>query len=156
LANVSPANTCIKILLSLSILLSFTITFFVNQFPGNSYEVTDQNNEGIFSSLSRNFDKTIADINDDDKSDSSTSTQDDKEPTDNQVNSDKSESKKDDKEPTDNQVNSDKSETLSENNQNKKNSANSNITKTDSSEDTSLVNTTESVQIEPVDLKANI
>ena len=136
MANVSPANTCIKILLSLTILFSFTITFFVNQFPGNSYEVTDQNNEGIFSSLSRNFDKTIADINDDHKSDSSATSQDDKKTSDNQVNSAKSDIK-------------------SKNNENKMNSANSNITKSDSSEDTLVVNSTELVQIEPVDLKTN-
>ena len=37
-----------------------------------SYEVTDQNNEGVFSSLSRNFDKTLEEINSDDKSESST------------------------------------------------------------------------------------
>ena len=37
-----------------------------------SYEVTDQNNEGVFSSLSRNFDKTLEEINNDDKSESST------------------------------------------------------------------------------------
>ncbi|MGD9673896.1 MAG: hypothetical protein AB7U98_10520 [Candidatus Nitrosocosmicus sp.] len=36
-----------------------------------SYEVTDQNNEGVFSSLSRNFDKTLEEINSDDKSQSS-------------------------------------------------------------------------------------
>lgn len=155
MANVSPANTCIKILLSLSILFSFTITFFVNQFPGNSYEVTDQNNEGIFSSLSRNFDKTIADINADDKSDSSATSQDDKKTSDNQVNSAKFDSKKDDKKTSDNQVNSAKSDIKSKNNENKKNSANSNITKSDSSEDTLVVNSTELVQIEPVDLKTN-
>lgn len=31
-----------------------------------SYEVTDQNSEGVFSSLSRDFDKTIEEINNDD------------------------------------------------------------------------------------------
>ena len=36
-----------------------------------SYEVTDQNNEGVFSSLSRNFDKTLEEINSEDKSQSS-------------------------------------------------------------------------------------
>ena len=36
-----------------------------------SYEVTDQNNEGVFSSLSRNFDKTLEEINSEDQSQSS-------------------------------------------------------------------------------------
>jgi hypothetical protein len=42
-----------------------------NNFLVLSYEVTDQNNEGVFSSLSRNFDKTLEEINSDDKSQSS-------------------------------------------------------------------------------------
>jgi hypothetical protein len=33
-----------------------------------AYEVTDQNSEGVFSSLSRNFDKTLEEINNDEKS----------------------------------------------------------------------------------------
>ena len=46
----------------------FTIFSIFNYPPIFSYEVTDQNNEGVFSSLSRNFDKTLEDINSDDKS----------------------------------------------------------------------------------------
>jgi len=33
-----------------------------------AYEVTDQTSEGVFSSLSRNFDKTLEEINNDEKS----------------------------------------------------------------------------------------
>ena len=35
----------------------------MTNFPGMSFEVTDQNNEGVFSSLSRNFEQTVEEIN---------------------------------------------------------------------------------------------
>ena len=35
----------------------------MDDFLGMSIEVTDQNNEGVFSSLSRNFEQTIEEIN---------------------------------------------------------------------------------------------
>lgn len=41
-------------------------------FPGTSYEVTGQNNEGVFSSLSRNFEQTIEEINSEDKKNTAT------------------------------------------------------------------------------------
>ena len=47
----------------------------MDDFLGMSIEVTDQNNEGVFSSLSRNFDQTVEEINSaDEKSTTSTST----------------------------------------------------------------------------------
>ena len=46
----------------------------MTNFPGMSFEVTDQNNEGVFSSLSRNFEQTVEQINNaDEKSTTSTS-----------------------------------------------------------------------------------
>ena len=46
----------------------------MDDFLGMSIEVTDQNNEGVFSSLSRNFEQTIEEINSaDEKSTSSSS-----------------------------------------------------------------------------------
>ncbi len=46
----------------------------MTSFPGLSFEVTDQNNEGVFSSLSRNFEQTVEEINNaDEKSTTSTS-----------------------------------------------------------------------------------
>ncbi|WP_415312635.1 hypothetical protein [Candidatus Nitrosocosmicus sp. FF01] len=53
---------------SIGLLLIFSVS---DNFLVLSYEVTDQNNEGVFSSLSRNFDKTLEEINSDDKSQSS-------------------------------------------------------------------------------------
>jgi hypothetical protein len=45
----------------------------MDDFLGMSIEVTDQKNEGVFSSLSRNFDQTVEEINGaDEKSTSST------------------------------------------------------------------------------------
>ncbi len=46
----------------------------MDDFLGMSIEVTDQKNEGVFSSLSRNFDQTVEEINSaDEKTTSSTS-----------------------------------------------------------------------------------
>ena len=53
---------------SIGLLFIFSVS---NSFLVLSYEVTDQSNEGVFSSLSRNFDKTLEEINSDDKSQSS-------------------------------------------------------------------------------------
>ncbi|TVP39808.1 hypothetical protein [Candidatus Nitrosocosmicus arcticus] len=56
-------------------ILIFSINPFLDEFHGMSYEVTDQNEEGVFSSLSRNFEQTIEEIKSgDEKSTTSTST----------------------------------------------------------------------------------
>lgn len=65
--------------LSLSVLLYFFVitAFSINPYKGDSFatsiEVTDQNSEGVFSSLSRNFEQTIKDINSGDEQTSSSS-----------------------------------------------------------------------------------
>lgn len=66
---------------SLAVLLCFYAFFVfsfnpsIDKFAGMSLEVTDQNDEGVFSSLSRNFEQTIEEINTgDEKSDSSSNT----------------------------------------------------------------------------------
>jgi hypothetical protein len=41
----------------------FSINLFMSDFPGPSFEILGQNNEGVFSSLSRNFEQTIEEIN---------------------------------------------------------------------------------------------
>jgi len=129
-------------------MITLIITCFVNQFPGISYEVTDQNSEGIFSSLSRNFDKTLEHINSGDKSATTTSDNDDKKASD----------KEDDKKASDKE--DDRSDIIKSESTPQSNIAleNSNGTKTDTSENElsdspSLVNSTESVEIKPIDLK---
>jgi len=69
---------------SLAVLLCF-YTIFVfsihpsfDEFAGMSLEVTDQNQEGVFSSLSRNFEQTIEEINTGDKEGDSSSNADEK------------------------------------------------------------------------------
>ena len=60
--------------ISIGIILGFCITFNINYNPywnnflSLSFEVTEQKDEGIFSSLSRNFEKTIEEINNDEGS----------------------------------------------------------------------------------------
>ena len=44
--------------------------------PNPSFEVTEQNDSGTFSSLSRDFDQTIDNINDDDKNSTDTTNDD--------------------------------------------------------------------------------
>ncbi|MDN5845335.1 MAG: hypothetical protein L0H53_03575 [Candidatus Nitrosocosmicus sp.] len=63
---------------SLAVLLCFYAIFVlsinssIDEFSGMSLEVTDQSDEGVFSSLSRNFEQTIEEINTgDEKGDSS-------------------------------------------------------------------------------------
>lgn len=108
---------------------------FVNQFPVSSYEVTDQNNEGLFSSLSRNFDKTLESISPSDNSETSPDDKDDKKISD---------KKKD-------EYNVKESESTIQNNNVL---GNSNVTQTDIRENDfiekpSPVNSTESIKIEP-------
>ena len=70
--NTEPIAT---LLLCFYVVFVFSINPFMTNFPGMSFEVTDQNNEGVFSSLSRNFDQTVEKINNaDEKSTTSSST----------------------------------------------------------------------------------
>lgn len=50
----------------------FSINLFMSDFPGPSFEILGQNNEGIFSSLSRNFEQTIEEINSADEKNTAT------------------------------------------------------------------------------------
>ena len=63
----------LAVLLCFYVIFAFSINPFMNDFLGMSVEVTDQNNEGVFSSLSRNFEQTVEEINSADK-ESTTST----------------------------------------------------------------------------------
>lgn len=68
-------NVSLAVLFCFYTIFIFSIIPFMDEFPGMSYEVTDQNDEGVFSSLSRNFEQTIEDINSgDEKSTTTTST----------------------------------------------------------------------------------
>ena len=61
------------------ILISFTLPYFVTNSLASqnpSFEVTEQNDSGTFSSLSRDFDQTIDNINDDDKNSTDTTNDD--------------------------------------------------------------------------------
>jgi hypothetical protein len=60
----------------------FSINLFMYDFPGPSFEILGQNNEGIFSSLSRNFEQTIEEINSADEKNTATTTQSDSSNTD--------------------------------------------------------------------------
>ena len=66
--------------LVLGFYISFTIpfTFVTNSMasPNPSFEVTEQNDSSTFSSLSRDFDQTIDNINDDDKNSTDTTNDD--------------------------------------------------------------------------------
>ena len=50
----------------------FSINLFMYDFPGPSFEIQGQNNEGVFSSLSRNFEQTIEEINSADEKNTAT------------------------------------------------------------------------------------
>ena len=68
-------NVSLAVLFCFYTIFIFSIIPFMDELPGMSYEVTDQNDEGVFSSLSRNFEQTIEDINSgDEKSTTPTST----------------------------------------------------------------------------------
>jgi len=141
LARVYHATTnSIRIVLSVTVMIPLIIASFLNQFPSFSYEITDQGSQGIFSSLSRNFDKTLENINSADKSGSSSDGGED-----NRKVSDKQ----------DDGANDVKPESPTQNN---KALTNSNGTITDTSvnelgQNPSLINSTESVEIKPIDLK---
>jgi hypothetical protein len=56
-------NISLAVILCFNSMFVFSINPFRYDFPGTSFEVTGQNNEGVFSSLSRNFEQTIEEIN---------------------------------------------------------------------------------------------
>jgi hypothetical protein len=61
--QVKTQSLSLAVLLCFYVIFVFSINPFMTNFPGMSFEVTDQNNEGVFSSLSRNFEQTVEDIN---------------------------------------------------------------------------------------------
>ena len=63
LVLVKTQSLSLTVLLCLYVIFAFSINPFMNDFIGMSIEVTDQNNEGVFSSLSRNFEQTVQEIN---------------------------------------------------------------------------------------------
>ena len=75
MVQVKTQSLSLAVLLCFYVIFVFSINPFMTNFPGMSFEVTDQNNEGVFSSLSRNFDQTVEKINNaDEKSTTSSST----------------------------------------------------------------------------------
>ena len=69
-------NVSLAVIFCFYTLFVFSINPFMVDFPGTSYEVTDQNNEGVFSSLSRNFEQTIEEINSGDEKSTTTTSSD--------------------------------------------------------------------------------
>ena len=63
MVQVKIQSLSLAVLLCFYVIFAFSINPFMDDFPGMSIEVTDQNNEGVFSSLSRNFEQTIEEIN---------------------------------------------------------------------------------------------
>ena len=63
MVQVKTQSLSLAVLLCLYVIFVFSINPFMTNFPGMSFEVTDQNNEGVFSSLSRNFEQTVEQIN---------------------------------------------------------------------------------------------
>lgn len=75
MVQVKTRSLSLTVLLCFYVIFAFSINPYLDNFPGMSFEVTDQNNEGVFSSLSRNFEQTVEEINSaDEKSTTSTST----------------------------------------------------------------------------------
>ena len=74
MVQVRTNSLSLAVLLCFYVIFAFSINPLMDDFLGMSIEVTDQNNEGVFSSLSRNFEQTIEEINSaDEKSTSSSS-----------------------------------------------------------------------------------
>ena len=72
---VKTKTVTLAVLLCFYAIFVFSINPTIDEFAGMSLEVTDQNDGGVFSSLSRNFEQTIEEINaGDEKSDSSSNT----------------------------------------------------------------------------------
>lgn len=63
MVQVKIQSLSLAVLLCFYVIFAFSINPFMDDLPGLSIEVTDQNNEGVFSSLSRNFEQTIEEIN---------------------------------------------------------------------------------------------
>ena len=83
MVQVKIQSLSLAVLLCFYVIFAFSINPFMDDLPGLSIEVTDQNNEGVFSSLSRNFEQTIEEINTaDEKNPTSTSTSTDSSNTD--------------------------------------------------------------------------
>jgi len=71
--QVRTNSLSLAVLLCFYVIFAFSINPLMDNFLGMSIEVTDQNNEGVFSSLSRNFEQTIEEINSADEKSSSSS-----------------------------------------------------------------------------------
>ena len=72
---VKTKTVTLAVLLCFYAIFVFSINPTIDEFAGMSLEVTDQNDGGVFSSLSRNFEQTIEEINaGDEKRDSSSNT----------------------------------------------------------------------------------
>ena len=75
MVQVKAQSSSLVVLLCFYVIIVFSINPFMDDFTGMSFEVTDQNNVGVFSSLSRNFEQTVDQINNaGEKSTTSTST----------------------------------------------------------------------------------
>ena len=73
MVQVRTHSLSLAVLLCFYVIFAFSINPLMDDFLGMSIEVTDQNNEGVFSSLSRNFEQTIEEINSADEKSSSSS-----------------------------------------------------------------------------------
>ncbi len=73
MVQVRTNSLSLAVLLCFYVIFAFSISPLMDDFLGMSIEVTDQNNEGVFSSLSRNFEQTIEEINSADEKSSSSS-----------------------------------------------------------------------------------
>ena len=81
MVQVGTHSLSLAVLLCFYVIFAFSIDPLMDDFLGMSIEVTDQNNECVFSSLSRNFEQTIEEINSaDEKSTSSSSSPSDSSP----------------------------------------------------------------------------
>ena len=63
MVQVRTHSLSLAVILCFYVIFTFSINPLMDDFLGMSIEVTDQNNEGVFSSLSRNFEQTIEEIN---------------------------------------------------------------------------------------------
>ncbi|CAN5648908.1 hypothetical protein BH23THE1_BH23THE1_29730 [soil metagenome] len=73
---VKPKTVSIAVLLCFYAIFVFSVNQSIDEFAGMSLEVTDQKDEGVFSSLSRNFEQTIEEINTGDEENASSTSAD--------------------------------------------------------------------------------